>query len=249
MNQNKNLAPNPKTPGQIVKDVAIAAEFRPQTCARRLDHESGRKTYFSNVMTEPLAKVERYSGNLEEGLTHVIKIGGEGTWLGIVRDINQKKLNSEDSSLYNTALESVRVVVLPLGEHANSRASAITLAEVRPASLRQTRTDGVVQDWESIKVGRKEIEQATGVNDPTVSRDHLRIRVDAAGGFMISDAGSANGTQILTVEDLNSYNGGLEGSGQDDFNSMVGILQESPYVWESRYADRPNVIDPDGGGF
>jgi hypothetical protein len=215
-----------------------AAQARPAGAAGRLDPASGKRRYDSQTAVHPLVAQERYSGNYEDGLTHLVMVGN--FTLGISRGFNKKRVGGE-----GTPIESVRVSVLPIGDHqAASKQSSVTLFEVNPRILGNRRENGVVQPFETLTIGRDMLEVATGTKDDLVSRDHLDVTVNHDGSITLIDK-STNGTQVLTDTDLlkpEEY-GGLRQDGKLAMADMLQELQENPWEWQADSAGRTVITD------
>lgn len=231
-----NQAPQQKNYERLGYDFARVAEERPDSCIRKLSAGANKPPFSDVLAREPLVSQEHYSGKQEEGLTHLVVVGN--SILGISRNFNHPR-GSENFG----QVESVRISVLPLGEAAAHMQSSRTLLEVHTATLRNPRENGVIQGWESIAIGRKELADATGVVDQALSRQHLEIAVTADGNVGITDRGSTYGTQILSMDDF-GYNG-LTPQGQQMLEDTRQELQQKPYMWNNQFADTvARIVDP-----
>lgn len=218
--------------------LKAAAEARSLSSTGRLDPQSGRHDYDGQTLTHPLVSHERYSGTLEEGLTHLVLVGD--FTLAVSRGFNRKRVGG-----IGTPIESVRVSVLPIGDHpAANKKSAVTLFEVRPRELNNPRQNGVVQAWESVKIGRGTLAEATGMSDDSVSRQHLEFTVHNDGSFRIHDT-SSNGTQVLSESDLikQEAGGGLSDSGKHDLAQIMQELQQNEWEWTEQSAGITVITD------
>ncbi len=215
-----------------------AAEARNVSSAGRLDPGTGRKDFSGSTTIQPLVAHERYSGTYEEGLTHLVLVGG--FTLAISRGFNHKRVSNP-----GTAVESVRVSILPIGDHqATSKQSSITLLEVNPRVLGNPRQDGIVHPSESIKIGRQMLEDATGTSDGFVSREHLEITILEDASIRIHDT-SSNGTQVLAEADMMKSEafGGLADEGKHDMAAILQQLQEHPWEWTEQAAGQTVITD------
>lgn len=225
------------TERQMLDRLNAAAERRSHESQRRLDSESIHHKYFGTSHSFPLATKEKYSGNYEEGLTHLVLVGG--MMLGISRGVNNKLKGTD-----RNPVDMIRVSVLPVGDHAAAaKHSAVTLLEVNPAQLNRPRQDGTIQNWEEIVIGRNMLAEATGTVDPTVSGSHAKITITAEGALHIEDH-STNGTQILNELDLQNLpgHGGLDDSGKQELADMMQRFQENPWEWTKDSADVTVIV-------
>jgi hypothetical protein len=147
---------------------------------------------------------------------------------------------SHRSDIKSGEIEQVRLAVLPLGDNARDAHSARTLAVFDMQTLEQPRAEGVIKRWEEVYIGRKDITIATGVEDMSVSRSHLRFSATNHGNVEIVDKLSTNGTDIITSADF--WRGGFDAQGSHDLAALTeGLLQEKPYLWTEQYADQTVV--------
>ncbi len=220
-------APQTIDDDQLLVDTMVAsAARRSPNSPRRLDSESRSRTFRGKMHGYPLATKEKYSGNYEEGLTHLIMVGS--TMLGISRGVNNKIRGSG-----RDPIEKIRVMVLPVGNHpAAEKHSAVTLLEVDPAKLKMPRQDGVIQDWEELIIGRDMLRQATDKEDPFVSSMHAKITIGSDGMISIEDR-SSNGTQVLDEFDVQHTpeQGGLDAQGKAELASLMERFQHNYWEW------------------
>ncbi len=232
--RNHNQAPNALShEKERLLLLQSLARSRDASSARRLDSESGNKKYNGNVLSYPLVSKESHSGNYEEGITHLMLVGD--MVLAVSRGINRKIVNSAEGN----PIDSVRVSVLPMGEHASvGKHSSMTLLETNPSQLHYPRANGVVQPWEEVVIGRQMLEGATGTSDAAVSRNHAKITISAEGGLTIEDF-STNGTQVINETDLGTMpgHGGFDEQGRIDLAGMMQYLQEHSWEWTKDTAD------------
>lgn len=220
-----------------VHTLAAHAANRAPGSVRNLRKENDKTGYQDQLAKEPLVKKETHGGNVEEGLTHLIITGS--TVLGVSREINKKKIGSDSNPV-----ERVRVAVLPLGTFGGDFGSSRTLLDVRLAELRQPRDDGAVKPWEVVEIGRKQLADKTGIDDPHVSGAHLAIAISEGGSMAVKDLDSTNGTQVLSIEDFYNQQGrGLDDTGRLALFDVVDQLQQNPHMWDGESADR-RVINP-----
>jgi len=234
MSPHYNRAKNESNTQQLAKALIESAAARPNQAMGNLRKETGKNVYHDTMLQEPLAKKEQMGGNLEQGLSHIIVVGD--TVLGVSRTVNMKKLGQPD------AVEQIRLAVLPLGEQGSDTGSSRTIVTMQASALRQPRHNGVMQPWESVRLGRSELAALTGHTDPTVSGTHLEIAFSADGSVGVYDFESTNGTQIYNATDLSSTFTVSDG-GRSSLAALAVELQQNPHMWDAESADR-TVINP-----
>lgn len=185
--------------------------------------------------TPPIASVKRFSGNATENLTHLIVLGD--TVLGVTTQVNQKPG-------VEGRIEEIRVAILPFGAHdrPDLTDAPTDLLKVRPALLQQPRSDGIIQDFETVVVGGRDIAAATGVVDQYVSAKNTEITVTADGRLKVGDLSSTNGTQVFDAIDFAAL-GSKDESGT--LRELNDFLTQNAVSWSSRDADTGmRVINP-----
>ena len=102
-------------------------------------------------------------------------------------------------------------------------------------------SDARLRNYELPAAGAVSIGRGPGIDvdlpDPTVSRLHARLHVDATGSFALEDAGSANGTQVGKAR-LPSGQPVPLGIGQAFFvGSTMALIETGPLRWSRESAD------------
>jgi len=196
-------------------------------------------------------------GHLTRGMERILSDG----YLIDARDANGKREVLDSIMLVGDAAlgvsrvcgvdgstETVRISILPIGEHAGDvaeRQSSSTLFSISPGDLNtKVRDNGAIQAWEDIVIGREAIAEKTGSADMEISRSHLVVRIRSNGSTKVVDS-STNGTTVITETDLmrDKGSGGLSDTTRHLIAEFIKPLAESPWAWRESYADQ-RVVSP-----
>lgn len=222
-------------PGQeLVPDAEVFKQIRDGLTNKSMIGKLGDADERSiDVAKAPLAEYIHPDGSTE-ALTDLLVFGS--TVLGVRRTTDVAG-----------TVGSIEVVVLPIGEAADSITQPVKILSLDRDTASQVRDlDGARRAWEKIDVGRKLLRESAGIADPAASSKHAEIYIDydlqaaGPGRVLVKDKGSTNGIIVISMNSLMNGTGHYfkkdeqgDSPAQDAAIAVQEALSENPKLWAS----------------